>query len=403
MEPVLRMIEPKTNNKDSTPATFIVFGVGGGGGNAVEHMVQSGVSDVNFVCANTDSQALAHMSAPIKLQLGVQSTRGLGAGANPDVGRTAAEEERDSIRQYLTGMDMAFITAGMGGGTGTGAAPVIAEIAKEMGILTVAVVTTPFDFEGRRRIKSAEKGIEALSEHVDSLIIIPNQKLLDIYGELTKNDALKKADDVLLNAVRSIHELITVPGSWNLDFADLKTTMSSRGYAMMGMGIGRGEDRARQAAEAAIRSPLLDNICLRDAKGIIINIKSSEDLKLNEIQRVADIVEQIADMEHGQVIYGTVTDPTLKDELHVTVIATGLSRNENAAPAGVPTVSAAQYGSAHIPQTPSMPIADEEPAITRRTTPPVVAEVAPTPAPAQPAPRPASVSIQDFLNRQQKR
>jgi cell division protein FtsZ len=268
-------------------ARFTVFGVGGGGGNAVQHMVQSDIQGVKFICANTDKQALDSMNAPFKIQIGEQSTRGLGCGGKPEMGQISGEESREVIRQHLEGTDMVFVTAGMGGGTGTGAAPVVAEVAKEMGILTVGVVTTPFNFEGRRRQKLAEKGIEALEEHVDSLIIIPNQRLLSVYGDISMKDAYKKADDVLLNAVRSIFDLVVNHGHMNLDFADLKTAMSTRGYAMMGSGTGRGEDRARQAAEQAIRSPLLDNVNLTNAKGALVNITGGEDITGREIDIIS--------------------------------------------------------------------------------------------------------------------
>ncbi|MEG2264595.1 MAG: cell division protein FtsZ, partial [Acinetobacter sp.] len=308
-------------------ARFTVFGVGGAGGNAVQHMLQSDIQGVKFVCANTDKQALDRMEAEFKIQLGEQSTRGLGAGANPQVGQTAAEESRELIRQQLEGTDMVFVTAGMGGGTGTGAAPVVAEIAKEMGILTVGVVTTPFNFEGKRRLQSAEKGIEALEQHVDSLIIIPNQRLLKVFRDISMKDAYKKADDVLLNAVRSIFDLVVRPGHINLDFADLKTAMSTRGYAMMGVGLGRGENRARQAAEQAIRSPLLDNVTIMNAKGILINVTGGDDVTFGEIEEITDVVNQIVDLDEGQVFYGTVFDPDARDEISVTVIATGLTRH----------------------------------------------------------------------------
>ena len=308
-------------------ARFTVFGVGGAGGNAVQHMLESDIQGVKFVCANTDKQALDRMNAQFKIQLGEQSTRGLGAGANPNVGQAAAEESRDLIRQHLEGTDMVFVTAGMGGGTGTGAAPVVAEIAKEMGILTVGVVTTPFNFEGKRRLQSAEQGIEALEAHVDSLIIIPNQRLLKVFRDISMKDAYKKADDVLLNAVRSIFDLVVRPGHINLDFADLKTAMSTRGYAMMGAGLGRGENRARQAAEQAIRSPLLDNVTIMNAKGILINVTGGDDVTFGEIEEITDVVNQIVDLDEGQVFYGTVFDPDARDEISVTVIATGLTRN----------------------------------------------------------------------------
>lgn len=393
-------------------ARFTVFGVGGGGGNAVQHMVESEINGVKFICANTDKQALDRMKAPFSVQLGQQSTRGLGAGANPEVGRTSAEEAKEQIREQLEGTDMVFVTAGMGGGTGTGAAPVVAEVAKEMGILTVGVVTTPFTFEGRKRQKSAEKGIDELEKHVDSLIIIPNQKLLSVYGDISMKEAFKKADDVLLNAVRSIFDLVVNHGHINLDFADLKTAMSTRGYAMMGIGIGRGEDRARQAAEQAIRSPLLDQVRLENAKGLLINITSADDVKPREIDIISEVVGQIADLDEGDIFYGTVFDPDARDELRVTVIATGLNRD----PIDFSTPISRQQPAAVVAQQPvvTAPVAQDDedaPAISRRAAPAAatptgaVPTAVPTPAAPQPAPaaRPAPMSIQDYLKNQQKK
>ena len=381
-------------------ARFTVFGVGGAGGNAVQHMLESDIQGVKFVCANTDKQALDRMNAQFKIQLGEQSTRGLGAGANPNVGQAAAEESRDLIRQHLEGTDMVFVTAGMGGGTGTGAAPVVAEIAKEMGILTVGVVTTPFNFEGKRRLQSAEQGIEALEAHVDSLIIIPNQRLLKVFRDISMKDAYKKADDVLLNAVRSIFDLVVRPGHINLDFADLKTAMSTRGYAMMGAGLGRGENRARQAAEQAIRSPLLDNVTIMNAKGILINVTGGDDVTFGEIEEITDVVNQIVDLDEGQVFYGTVFDPDARDEISVTVIATGLTRNsaDSAEPVKRPNahVQVAQHGHA----TQAVVEDDDVPAIQRQNQ--DVAAAASSAATVSAA-RPTPMSIQDYLKNQQRK
>jgi len=303
-----------------------------------------------------------------------------------------------------------FVTAGMGGGTGTGAAPVIAALAKEMGILTVGVVTTPFLLEGRRRLKSAERGIAELAQHVDSLIIIPNEKLLTVYGDISMVDAYKKADDVLLNAVRSIFDLIVNHGRVNLDFADLKTAMSARGYAMMGIGSARGDDRARQATEMAIRSPLLDNIRLENAKGILVNITAGDDIKTSELQMIAQVVNQISDIEDGEIFYGTVIDPDARDELRVTVIATGLTRDENS--------TAPMPSAAPLPRTPTSPAMSTVPGTAARVSSPVVAPAASedddVPAisrrpvadavNSRPAPdRSGSMSVQDFLNNQRKR
>ncbi|MCL6230740.1 MULTISPECIES: cell division protein FtsZ [Acinetobacter] len=379
-------------------ARFTVFGVGGAGGNAVQHMLESDIEGVKFVCANTDKQALDRMNAQFKIQLGEQSTRGLGAGANPQVGQTAAEESRELIRQHLEGTDMVFVTAGMGGGTGTGAAPVVAEIAKEMGILTVGVVTTPFNFEGKRRQQSAEKGIEALEQHVDSLIIIPNQRLLKVFRDISMKDAYKKADDVLLNAVRSIFDLVVRPGHINLDFADLKTAMSTRGYAMMGAGSGRGENRARQAAEQAIRSPLLDNVTIMNAKGILINVTGGDDVTFGEIEEITDVVNQIVDLDEGQVFYGTVFDPDARDEISVTVIATGLTRNsaDSAEPVKRPIAQATRtVASAQVPVD-----EDDVPAIQRQHN----EAAAPAAAAASASnSRPTPMSIQDYLKNQQRK
>jgi len=302
-------------------AVLKVIGVGGGGGNAVDHMVRSNVDGVEFVCANTDAQALRNSSASTVIQLG---QNGLGAGANPDVGRQAALEERDRIAELLEGADMVFVTAGMGGGTGTGAAPIVAEIAKELGILTVAVVTKPFPFEGPRRKKAAEEGIEELREHVDSLITIPNEKLLAVLGnDVSLLDAFNEANNVLHNAVCGIADLIVKPGMINVDFADVRTVMSEMGLAMMGSGLARGENRAEEAAMMAVSSPLLEDVDLRGARGILINVTANESLGLMEFNRVGEIINELA-AEDAQVIVGTAINPDMGDELSVTVVATGL-------------------------------------------------------------------------------
>lgn len=305
-------------------AEIKVIGVGGGGGNAVHHMISNQVEGVEFICANTDSQALSNVDAKTILQMGSGVTKGLGAGANPEIGRQAALEDRDEIAAILAGADMVFITAGMGGGTGTGAAPIVAEVARELGILTVAVVTKPFPFEGRKRALVAQQGIEALSEHVDSLITIPNEKLLDVLGkDASLLDAFKAANDVLLGAVKGIADLIMNPGMINVDFADVKTVMSEMGMAMMGTGHASGPDRAREAAEAAIRSPLLEDVNLEGARGILVNITAGENLSLGEFSEVGDTIEEFAS-DDATVVIGTVIDPSLKDEIRVTVVATGL-------------------------------------------------------------------------------
>jgi cell division protein FtsZ len=305
-------------------AVIKVIGVGGGGGNAVHHMIANQVEGVEFICANTDAQALNNLRAKTVLQMGSNITKGLGAGANPDIGRQAALEDRDEIADILSGADMVFITAGMGGGTGTGAAPIVAEVARELGILTVAVVTRPVPFEGKKRSSIAEQGIQQLQESVDSLITIPNEKLLDVLGkDASLLEAFKAANDVLLGAVKGIADLIMHPGMINVDFADVKTVMSEMGMAMMGSGTARGEDRARVAAEAAVRSPLLEDINLQGARGILVNITAGENLSLGEFAEVGDTVEEFAS-DDATVVVGTVIDPALDDEIRVTVVATGL-------------------------------------------------------------------------------
>jgi len=311
---------------DANPhnAVIKVIGVGGGGGNAVEHMMSQKIDGVDFICANTDSQALKKSSAPLHIQLGEEITKGLGAGANPEVGRQSAEADRERIREILTGADMVFITAGMGGGTGTGAAPVIAQISKELGILTVAVVTKPFNFEGKQRMVAADGGIKQLSQNVDSLITIPNNKLLSVLGKnVSLLNAFKAANDVLLGAVQGIAELITRPGLINVDFADVRTVMSAMGMAMMGTGVGTGENRARQAAESAISSPLLEDINLSGARGVLVNITGGLGMSIGEFEEVGDIVKNFTS-EDATVVVGTVIDSDMQDELRVTVVATGL-------------------------------------------------------------------------------
>ena len=315
---------------DSFPQSAVikVIGVGGGGGNAIEHMVAADIEGVEFIIANTDAQAVKHSSAKTVIQLGSTVTKGLGAGANPDVGRQAALEDVDRLREVLTGADMVFITAGMGGGTGTGGAPVVAEVARELGCLTVAVVTRPFPFEGRKRTQVAEEGIAALNQHVDSLITIPNEKLLTVLGKgVSLLDAFKAANDVLLGAVQGIAELITRPGLINVDFADVRTVMSEMGIAMMGTGIARGEDRARVAADAAISSPLLDNVDLAGAKGVLVNVTAGMDLAISEFEEVGDAIKSFTS-DNATVIVGTVIDPNMSDELRVTLVATGLGSPE---------------------------------------------------------------------------
>lgn len=307
-------------------AVIKVVGVGGGGGNAVQHMVNANIEGVEFICANTDSQALKNCRTRNILQLGSAVTKGLGAGANPETGRRAALEDRDRIADMLEGSDMVFVTAGMGGGTGTGAAPVVAQVAKEMGILTVAVVTRPFSFEGRKRAEIAAEGIKELSQYCDSLITIPNEKLLTVLGKgISLLDAFKAANDVLRGAVQGIAELITRPGLINVDFADVRTVMSEMGMAMMGSGVGTGADRARIAAELAVSSPLLEDVNLSGARGILVNITSGIDITMGEFEEVGNTVKDFAS-DNATVVIGTVIDPEMVDEVRVTVVATGLGR-----------------------------------------------------------------------------
>jgi cell division protein FtsZ len=311
----------------SQSAVIKVIGVGGGGGNAVAHMVNSGIEGVDFICANTDAQALNSARVRTALQIGCNITKGLGAGADPDIGRQAGMEDRDRIQEVIEGADMLFITAGMGGGTGTGAAPVVAQVAKELGILTVAVVTKPFEMEGMKRMMIADHGISELGKYVDSLITIPNEKLLTVLGgETTLLDAFRSANQVLQGAVQGIAELITRPGLINVDFADVKTVMAEMGMAMMGSGTSTGEDRAREAAEAAISSPLLEDINLAGANGILVNVTAGMDLSIGEFREVGNTIKEFAS-DDATVVIGTVIDPDMGDKIRVTVVATGLGQN----------------------------------------------------------------------------
>jgi cell division protein FtsZ len=321
----------------SSGARIKVLGVGGGGGNAVNTMIAAGLPGVDFLAANTDAQALRSNLAPVKMQLGEKETRGLGAGGKPEIGRAAAEADVERLREYLEGADMIFITAGMGGGTGTGAAPVIARVSKELGSLTVGVVTKPFAFEGKRRMRQAEEGMRELKANVDTLIAIPNQRLLAVAG---RNSAIletfKKADDVLLQAVRGISDLITVHGLINLDFADVRAIMSEMGMAMMGAAIAQGENRAVEAAQKAISSPLLEEVSIQGARGVLINITGGPDLSLHEVNEAATLIQEEAD-DDANIIFGAVIDEAMGDELRITVIATGFGEHaddRHARPAG---------------------------------------------------------------------
>ncbi|WP_458527158.1 cell division protein FtsZ [Onishia taeanensis] len=348
------------DNAPSSSAVIKVVGVGGGGGNAVNHMVESSIEGVEFICANTDAQALKRVAAKTVLQLGSEITKGLGAGANPEVGRQAAMEDRERIAELLQGADMVFITAGMGGGTGTGGAPVVAQVAKELGILTVAVVTRPFPFEGPKRMRAAEEGMKELSEHVDSLITIPNEKLLSVLGKSASLlTAFSAANDVLLGAVQGIAELITSPGIINVDFADVRTVMSEMGMAMMGTGGATGENRAREAAEKAIRSPLLEDIDLHGARGILVNITAGPDLSIGEFNDVGATVQEFASQD-ATIVVGTSIDMEMSDELRVTVVAAGLDGR-------APKVAAApREAAASRPETTDYRTLQQQPAVTRQ-------------------------------------
>jgi len=334
-------------------ALIRIVGIGGAGSNAVNTMISAGLMGVDFIAANTDAQALRINLAPTKVQLGGALTKGLGAGADPDTGRKATDESEDEIREYLTGSDMVFVTAGMGGGTGTGGAPVVARIAREMGALTVGVVTKPFLFEGKKRMRQAEEGLRQLREHVDTLICIPNQRLLAAASRSQPLlEAFHKADEVLLQAVRGISDLITVHGLINLDFADVRTIMANMGMAIMGTATARGESRSEEAARHAIASPLLEDISIRGARGVLINITGSQNLTLHEVNEAATLIQEEAD-EDANIIFGAVIDENLEDEIRITVIATGFGENEMVQPQPQSS-GAATRGSVVTPLRPGM-------------------------------------------------
>ncbi|MCP1316442.1 cell division protein FtsZ [Halomonas sp. 707B3] len=386
------------DNAPSSSAVIKVVGVGGGGGNAVNHMVESNIEGVEFICANTDAQALKRVSAKTVLQLGSEITKGLGAGANPEVGRQAAMEDRERIAELLNGADMVFITAGMGGGTGTGGAPVVAQVAKELGILTVAVVTRPFPFEGPKRMRAAEEGMKELSEHVDSLITIPNEKLLSVLGKnATLLTAFSAANDVLLGAVQGIAELITSPGIINVDFADVRTVMSEMGMAMMGTGGATGENRAREAAEKAIRSPLLEDIDLHGARGILVNITAGPDLSIGEFNDVGATVQEFASQE-ATIVVGTSIDMEMSDELRVTVVAAGLDGSKSKAAAREPARRSAADASSSDYRKLQQPTVMRQQAAARAEAP----EAAPKPRPEKRRSADADdyLDIPAFLRRQ---
>lgn len=354
-------------------ARMKVVGVGGGGGNAVNRMIEEALAGVQFISVNTDAQALASSRSDLKVQIGKKLTRGLGAGARPEIGRQAIEENRDEVLQHLQGADLVFVTCGMGGGTGTGAAPIIAQMAKDIGALTVGIVTKPFLFEGRKRMKQAEMGITEMRRNVDTMIVVPNERLLAVVGKgIPFQDALKKADEVLLNATRGIASLITSTGIINVDFADVRTVMQNGGAALMGTGIGSGENRALEAAQQAISSPLLDNVSINGASGVLINILGGDDLSLGEAAQISEIIHDAVG-DDAQIIFGAGNDPKLKGEVRVTVIATGFDR----AVTGEPVV---ERGAS--PQV--LPFAQR-----RQPAPPAPPAQAAPPAPSQPFVRPA--------------
>lgn len=380
-------------------ANIKVIGVGGGGGNAVQNMVDSGVEGVDFICANTDAQALEGSGIKTLIQLGNALTKGLGAGADPEIGREAALEDRERIKELVQGTDMLFITAGMGGGTGTGAAPVVAEMAKEMGVLTVAVVTKPFPFEGPKRMKVAEEGILELGKYVDSIITIPNAKLLSALGKnTTLLDAFKAANDVLLGAVQGIAELITRPGLINVDFADVRTVMSAMGMSMMGTGVASGEERATKAAQAAISSPLLDDVNLQGAKGILVNITAGLDMGIHEFEEVGATIREFAH-DDATVVVGTVIDPEMSDEIRVTLVATGLDLPATELKA-VPTPEAVRENSKLRPVEIEQPRMAAGGGGSGYTAPAQAYEPAPQQKPAKPAADNSYLDIPAFLRNQ---
>ncbi len=380
-------------------ARMKVAGVGGGGGNALSRMVEDGVTGVEFIAINTDAQALLNNKADVKVQIGKRLTRGLGAGARPEIGRQAMEENRDEVLHALQGADLVFVTCGMGGGTGTGAAPIISQVARDLGALTIGIVTKPFLFEGRKRMRQAEMGIAEMRKHVDTMIVVPNERLLAVVGKgIPFQDALKKADEVLLHATQGISDLIWKTGQVNVDFADVRTVMQNGGSALMGTGTGRGENRAMEAAQQAIASPLLDNISIAGATGVLINITGGDDLTLGEVTAISEAIHDAAGDE-AEIIYGAVNDPAMHGEVRVTVIATGFDRPAEAAdtPAAVGTRPAA--GVLPFRERMSRPTPAAPPGYTK----PAAPEPAPARRPVMPAAPPPEVSemeIPTFIRRQ---
>jgi cell division protein FtsZ len=374
-------------------ARMKVVGVGGGGGNAVNRMIDEHLEGVEFISVNTDAQALLASKADVKIQIGKKLTRGLGAGARPDIGRQAIEENRDEVSKVLGNTDLVFVTCGMGGGTGTGAAPVICELAREAGALTVGIVTRPFLFEGRKRMRQAEAGIAEMRKHVDTMIVVPNERLLAVVGKgIPFQDALKKADEVLLQATQGISLLISKTGLINVDFADVRTVMQNGGSALMGTGVGRGENRATEAAQQAISSPLLDNVSVAGAAGVLLNITGGEDLTLGEVTQISDIIHDAVG-DDSQIIFGSVTEPAMQGEVRVTVIATGFDRGaEQASPSASETTSRPSQGmrSAGAPVIP-FPKAKTQPAAGTQP---------PTARPARPSTELGDMEIPTFIRRQ---
>jgi cell division protein FtsZ len=373
-------------------ARMKVVGVGGGGGNALNRMVDEGVRGVEFISVNTDAQALMKNKADVKVQVGKKLTRGLGAGARPEIGRQGIEENRDEVLHALQGADLVFVTCGMGGGTGTGASPVIAQMARDIGALTIGIVTKPFLFEGRKRMRQSEMGIAEMRQHVDTMIVVPNERLLAVVGKgIPFQDALKKADEVLLHATQGISSLICVTGLVNVDFADVRTIMQNGGSAIMGTGIGRGENRAMEAAQQAISSPLLDNLSIAGATGVLINITGGDDVTLGEVTQISEAIHDAAGDE-AEIIFGAVNDPAMHGELRVTVIATGFERaaeaGETAGKAAPGVLPFRERPARPAPQTPPNFARPNEPAAPRR------------PAPAAPPGEVADMEIPTFIRRQ---
>ena len=381
-------------------ARMKVVGVGGGGGNAVNRMIEENLAGVQFISVNTDNQALAASRSDLKVQIGRKLTRGLGAGARPEIGRQAIEENRDEVLEHLQGADLVFITCGMGGGTGTGAAPIIAQMAKDCGALAVGIVTKPFLFEGRKRMKQAEMGITELRRNVDTMIVVPNERLLAVVGKgIPFQDALKKADEVLLNATRGIASLITSTGIINVDFADVRTVMQNGGAALMGTGIGRGENRAMEAAQQAISSPLLDNVSISGASGVLINIIGGDDLTLGEATAISEIIHDAVGDE-AQIIFGAGNDPRLTGEVRVTVIATGFDRAVTGEPVVERSTNPQVLPFTPRRSTPSAAAAPPAPAAAPRPAAPQQPFVRPAPGAKPSSPDVSDLEIPTFIRRQ---